>query len=301
MSGDRKDIHETYISEDTSMSDLWNVWYSELHDGLSGLTIKVDRIVESINSPYQRIDVLKTKDFGKILVLYGSLMVCEKDNNAYNEMLAHVPLFVHPSPKRVLIIGGGDCGCLSEVLEHPEVESVTMCELDEAVVEISRRHFPHLTRGLDDPRANVVFRDGKKFIEETDEKFDVILMDLSDPVGPAADLFQKSFHAKMKDRLADGGILVPQTESPYYNERTVRALFKNLGELFPICRMYTCFMPIYPSAYWSFAFCSLKHDPLEDFDQDRWGELGLKTSYYNAEVHRGCFALPQFVRDMLAS
>jgi len=293
-----KRIEDTYIAEE-GMSDLWNVWYSELHDGLSGLTIKVDRIVESTQSEFQRIDVLQTEDFGKMLVLYGSLMVCENDNNAYNEMIAHVPLFCHPSPAEVLIIGGGDCGALTEVMKHPEVKHCLMCELDKMVVETSKKHLPELCAGLDDPRAELVFQDGKKFIEETDRKSDVIILDLSDPVGPAADLFQKAFHRKVFERLNDDGILVAQSESPFYNKRTVRSLYANLKGIFPIVRMYTCFMPIYPSGYWSFAFCSKKYDPLTDFDEPRWHKLGLSTRYYNAETHRGSFCLPQFVAELV--
>ena len=295
---ERDRIEDTYISEE-GMADLWNVWYSELHDGQSGLTVKVNRIVESTQSEFQRIDVLETKDFGKMLVLYGSLMVCDNDNNAYNEMIAHVPLFTHPSPKQVLIIGGGDCGALTEVMKHPEVDSCLMCELDRMVVETSRKHFPKLCVGVDDPRARLVFQDGKKLIEETDDMFDVIILDLSDPVGPAADLFQKEFHEKVYERLSDDGILVAQSESPFYNKKTVRSIYANLKQVFPIVRMYTCFMPIYPSGMWSFAFCSKKYDPLADFDEQRWLDLALSTQYYNAETHRGAFALPKFARDLL--
>ena len=293
-----KKINETYIAEE-GMSDLWNVWYSELHDGLSGLTIKVDKIIESKKSDFQRIDVIDSKDFGKLLVLYGSLMVCDNDNNAYNEMITHPPLFVHPNPEKVLIIGGGDCGALTEVLKHPEVKECTMCEIDELVVETSKKHFPYLTEGLKDSRANALFQDGKKFIEDSDELYDIIILDLSDPIGPAADLFQKEFHQKVFDKLKDDGILVAQTESPFYNQKTVKALFKNFKEIFPIVKMYTCFMPIYPSGYWSFGFCSKKYDPVSDFDQNRYNKLNLTTRYYNDETHIGSFALPQFIKDLL--
>lgn len=287
-----------YITED-GMTDLWNVWYSELHDGLSGLTVKIDKVIESTQSEFQRIDVIDTKDFGKMLVLYGSLMACDNDNNAYNEMITHVPLFSHPSPKKVLIIGGGDCGALTEVMKHPEVEKCIMCEIDKEVVEVSKRHFPYLTEGINDPRTELLFADGKKFIEETDEKFDVIILDLSDPIGPAADLFQKEFHQKVYDCLNDDGILVAQTESPFYNKKTVTSLFENFSDIFPIAKMYTCFMPIYPSSFWSFGFCSKKYDPLKDFDQERYDELKLVTKYYNNDIHYGAFALPQFAKELL--
>lgn len=291
-------IEDEYITEE-GMSDLWNVWYSELHNGLSGVTIKVDRLIESTESEFQRIDVIETKDFGKMLVLYGSLMVCDNDNNAYNEMLAHVPLFVHPAPKKVLIIGGGDGGTLTEVMKHPEVESCLMCEIDKKVVETSKRHFPYLTKGLDDPRASVIYQDGKVFMRDTQELFDVVLLDLSDPVGPAADLFQKTFHQQVFNRLDADGIMVAQSESPFYNQRTVRAMYLNLREVFPIVKMYTCFMPIYPSGIWSFAFCSKRYDPLADFNDRRYSQLNLTTRYYNADAHRGSFLLPEFIKKLL--
>lgn len=293
-----KRIDDTYITED-GMQDLWNVWYSELHDGQSGLTLKVNRIVESKKSNFQRIDVIENNDFGKLLVLYGSLMVADNDNNAYNEMIAHVPLFSHPAPKQVLIVGGGDCGALTEVVKHPEVEKCTMCEIDKMVVETSEKHFPHLTRGLTDPRARVVFEDGKSYVERGKDQFDVVILDLSDPIGPAADLFQKKFHQRVYEQLKEDGILVAQTESPFYNQKTVRSLYRNLKEIFPIVKMYTCFMPIYPSSYWSFAFCSKKYDPLADFDEKRCEKLKLKTRYYNAEIHRASFALPEFVKRLV--
>jgi spermidine synthase len=293
-----KPDEEKYITE-AGMLDLWNVWYSELHNGLSGLTVKVDRIIESTQSEFQRIDVLESKDFGKMLVLYGSLMACDNDNNAYNEMLTHVPLFVHPAPKKVLIIGGGDGGALTEVMKHPEVESCLMCEIDKKVVETSKKHFPYLTKGLDDLRAKVVYKDGKDFIRDTKGRFDVILLDLSDPVGPAANLFQKKFHQQVFERLNVDGILVAQSESPFYNQDTVRAMYRNLRDIFPIVKMYTCFMPIYPSGIWSFAFCSKKYDPIADFDEKRCTRLHLTTRYYNTEIHCGSFMLPEFVKKLL--
>lgn len=293
-----KNINKAYITEE-GMTDLWNVWYSELHDGQSGLTLKVDRIIESKKSDFQRIDVIENRDFGKLLVLYGSLMVCDNDNNAYNEMISHVPLFAHPAPKNVLIVGGGDCGALTEVLKHPEVEHCTMCEIDKKVVETSEKYFPHLTRGLTDPRAKVLFEDGKTYIGRGKNQFDIIILDLSDPVGPAADLFQKEFHQQVFRQLKEDGILAAQTESPFYNQGTVKSLYKNLGEIFPIVKMYTCFMPIYPSGYWSFGFCSRKYHPLDNFDQNRYDKLNLRTKYYNDDVHRAAFALPQFVRKLI--
>lgn len=291
-------VKDTYIVEE-GMSDLWNVWYSELHNGQSGLTLRIDKIHESTTSEFQRIEVIENKDFGKMLVLYGSLMVCDNDNNAYNETIAHTPLFVHPKPKDVLIIGGGDCGALTEAVKHPDVENITMCEIDRKVVEVSKKHFPYLTEGLNDKRTNLIFEDGKKFIEGSDKKYDVITLDLSDPIGPAADLFQKTFHQRVYDQLNDDGIMIAQTESPLYNKETVQMLFGNLSDIFPIAKLFTCFMPIYPSGLWSFAFCSKKYDPVKDFRNDKYDSLQLKTRYYNNESHLASFMHPQFIKDLL--
>jgi spermidine synthase len=296
--GRKKDVVEGYIVE-SSMADLWNVWFTELHQGNSGLTIKVKRLVESAESKFQRIDILETHDFGKMMVLYGSIMVADNDLSSYNEMIAHVPLFVHPKPDKVLIIGGGDGGALTNVMKHPEVKKAVMCEIDRKVVEISKKHFPKLTGGFDDRRARVVYRDGKDFVYKSKGKFDIVLLDLSDPIGPAADLFQKEFHQKVYDKLNDDGIMVAQSESPYFNELTVRRMFANLRGIFPIVKMYTAYVPIYPSCYWSFAFCSKKYHPIIDLDVDRYKKLRLKNNYYNLDVHIGAFALPQFVKKMI--
>ena len=255
--------------------------------------------MESDRSEFQRIDVFENKWFGKTLALYGSLMVAENDHNAYNEMITHVPLFVHPQPKQTLIIGGGDCGALTEVMKHPEVEQCIMCELDEKVVKTAQRHFPALTEGLSDPRAKLLFQDGKEFILNGNDKYDVVMLDLSDPIGPAADLFQMPFHRAVFDRLNDGGILVAQAESPYFNQEAVASMYHNLSQIFPIVRLFTCFMPIYPSGYWSFLFCSKGPDPVRDLKIDRWDKLGLKTRYYNIETHKAAFALPQFVKKII--
>ncbi len=298
--GKKKDVSEKYIIE-SSMEDLWYVWFTELHLGNSGITVKIKRLVESVQSKFQRIDILEAEDFGKMLVLYGSIMVAENDLSSYNEMITHVPLFTHPKPDKVLIIGGGDGGALTNVMKHPEVKKGVMCEIDKTVVEVSKRHFPKLAKGFDDKRARLVFRDGKKYIENGKEKFDVILLDLSDPIGPAAELFQKSFHRNVFDRLNEDGIMVAQSESPYYNELTVEQMYRNLREIFPIVKMYTAFVPIYPSCYWSFAFCSKKYHPIVDFDIERYKKLKLKNNYYNMDMHIGSFALPEFVKKMIGA
>ncbi len=281
------------------MTNLWDLWMTELHQGKSGLTVKIKGLLESTQSKFQRIDVLDTEDFGKMLVLYGSMMVADNDLTSYNEMIAHVPLFVHPKPNKVLIIGGGDGGALTNVMKHPEVKSATMCEIDRMVVEVCQRRFPKLATGFKDKRAKLLFRDGTKYIENSKQKFDIILLDLSDPVGPAADLFQKKFHQRVFNTLNDDGIMVAQSESPYFNQKTVKQMYKNLRNIFPIVKMYTAHVPIYPSAYWSFAFCSKKYHPIDDFDAARYKKLKMKNNYYNADTHLGAFCLPEYVKELI--
>ncbi|HSG99440.1 MAG TPA: polyamine aminopropyltransferase [candidate division Zixibacteria bacterium] len=284
----------------SELQSSMKLWYTEMHGDHSGSIYRVDKILESRESKFQRIDVFESPKLGKTLALYGSLMAADGDYNAYNESLAHTPLFVHANPQEVLIIGGGDCGCLTNVLKHPEVKRCTMCELDKEVVEASKRHFPRLTKGLADKRAHVVFQDGKKFLATTKKKFDVIILDLSDPIGPAADLFREKFHKRVFDCLKEDGILVAQSESPYYNQTIIKAMYANLSKIFPIVRMYTCHMVIYPSALWSFAFCSKKYHPLDDFDYERYKKLArqMKNEYYNDDIHFGSFALPEYVKKL---
>ncbi|NLU50982.1 MAG: polyamine aminopropyltransferase [Syntrophomonadaceae bacterium] len=281
------------------MADLWNVWYSELHQGRAGLTVKVKQVVYSGQSPFQRIDILDTYEFGKMLVLYGSIMITERDEYIYHEMISHIPLFTHPNPRKVLVIGGGDGGTVREVLKHPEVEQVTLVEIDEMVVEKCKEYFPEVACELTNPKTRILFQDGARFMEETDEKFDIILIDSPDPVGPAEVLFQKKFHQNVFDRLNDDGIMVAQSESPFYNQRTLRRMYENLSGIFPLAMIYWAYIPTYPSGIWSFTLCSKQYHPLQDFKREQYRALGIKTNYYNEGIHQAAFVLPNFVKNAI--
>lgn len=287
------------VIREESMTDLWNVWFTEMHQNRVGLTIKVKRLLYSGESPFQRIDVLDTYEFGKMLVLYGSIMITEKDEFVYHEMLSHVPCFTHPDPKQVLVIGGGDGGTVREVLKHPEVERVTLVEIDQMVVEKSLEYFPEVSYQLKNPKTRILFEDGEKFLATTEEKFDVILCDASDPIGPAEVLFQKKFHQMAYDCLKEDGIFVTQSESPFYHQRTLRRMYDNLKDIFPIVRVYWAYIPTYPSAIWSFTLCSKKYDPVADFDAVRYEKSNITTKYYNDGIHKAAFVLPNFIKDVL--
>lgn len=292
-------MSENDIIREESMADLWNVWYSELHQGRAGLTVKVKQVVYSGQSPFQRIDILDTYEFGKMLVLYGSIMITERDEYIYHEMISHIPLFTHPNPRKVLVIGGGDGGTVREVLKHPEVEQVTLVEIDEMVVEKCKEYFPEVACELTNPKTRILFQDGARFMEETDEKFDIILIDSPDPVGPAEVLFQKKFHQNVFDRLNDDGIMVAQSESPFYNQRTLRRMYENLSGIFPLAMIYWAYIPTYPSGIWSFTLCSKQYHPLQDFKREQYRALGIKTNYYNEGIHQAAFVLPNFVKNAI--
>lgn len=287
------------IIREDSMTDLWNVWFSELHQNRAGLTVKVKQLLYSGESPFQRIDILDTYEFGKMLVLYGSIMITEKDEYMYHEMLGHVPMFTHPDPRQVLVIGGGDGGTIREVLKHPEVERATLVEIDEMVVRKSQEFFPEVAGQLTNPKCRVLFEDGEKYLANTQEKYDVILCDSADPIGPAEVLFQKNFQQMAYDCLNDDGIFVTQSESPYFHQRTLKRVYDNLCQIFPIVKVYWAYMPTYPSGVWSYTLCSKKHDPLIGFDQARYQRVNLETRYYNDDIHRASFMLPNFLKTLL--
>lgn len=285
------------LVREESMENLWNMWFTELHKGRVGLALKVSRVLYSEVSDFQRIDVIETEQFGRALVLYGSIMITEKDEFVYHEMISHVPLNVHPKPARVMIIGGGDGGTLREVMKHEEVEQATMVEIDRQVVEVSQRFFPQVSTAFNHPKAHLIYDDAAHFIDTTDSIFDVILADTSDPIGPAEVLFQRSFYQAVYDRLGEDGIFVPQTESPLLNQESIKKIYQNLRAVFPVVRMYLAHVPTYPGALWSFAFCSKRYDPLTDFEATRCVQEGLR--YYNADLHRGSFALPTYVQELI--
>ncbi|MGE5371700.1 MAG: polyamine aminopropyltransferase [Solirubrobacterales bacterium] len=286
------------IRED-SMTDLWNVWFTELHQNRAGLTLKVNRLLYSGESAFQRIEIMDTYEFGKMLVLYGSIMITEKDEFVYHEMISHIPLFTHPNPKEVLVIGGGDGGTIREALKHPEVERATLVEIDEMVVRKCQEYFPEVAGKLDDPRVRLKFEDGEKYLATTKDKYDVIMCDASDPIGPAEVLFQKPFHQTAYDCLNDDGIFVTQSESPFFHQRTLRRIYDNLKSVFPIVRVYWAYIPTYPSAIWSFTVCSKKYDPIKDFDLARYQAQKPVTKYYNDGIHQAAFQLPNFVKAAL--
>ncbi len=275
--------------------DALSLWVTETHQNSMRLGFKVEKTLFSGRSRFQQVDVVQTRDHGVMLLNDGLVMLSERDEFIYHEMIAHVPLFVHPNPRRVLVIGGGDGGTVREVLRHPGVERVVMVEIDEMVVNACRKYMPEVSCALDDPRLELRIEDGIKFVAETEEGFDVILVDSTDPIGPAAPLFNKEFYSGVSRLLTEEGILISQAESPFYNQEIQRPMLLNQRPFFEKLHIYLFSNLTYPGGLWSFGFASGKRCPLKDFDPDRPARSGIETRYYNPGVHRASFMLPTFM------
>jgi len=273
-----------------------NLWIRDNWDQGKGrsVAIKLKCALESFQSRYQKIDVYQTECFGKMLMLDDVIMFTEFDEFAYHEMIAHVALHVHPNPKRVLIIGGGDGGALREVLKH-DVEGVHLCEIDEEVINVSKQYFPTLTSGFDDSRLRVYYEDGAKFIKDKRGAYDIIVVDSTDPWGPAEVLFEEEFYRDMHDALTNEGIVITQSESMFYDQDTIQNLFDFNKKIYPIVKYYYTLVPTYPSGTIGFSFCSKKYDPVKYLRAIKID--GLK--YYNRDVHNAAFALPNFIKEII--
>lgn len=283
--------------EDFSNYGSWNMWYSELHKAKVGITFKVNEVISTEQSPFQKISIFNTEEYGKVLLLDSAIMLTERDEFVYHEMISHPALFVHPDPKNVLVIGGGDGGTLREVAKHTNVEKMKLVEIDGLVIEKAKQYLPFVACGFDDPRVEVSVADGIDYVQNTNDTYQIILVDSADPVGPAEALFKKEFFMSCSDRLGDDGILIAQSESPFYHADTVRATYEKFKSVFPIVEIFTVWIPTYPSGLWSFAFCSKKYHPIKDFHESKYQDYGYQ--YYNKDLHRGAFAVPSFVKRLL--
>ncbi|WP_127717465.1 polyamine aminopropyltransferase [Halobacteriovorax sp. HLS] len=276
-----------------------SLWIEEFQTQHSSYKFEVEKTLFSGQSEFQSVDVVQTKGHGKMLLNDGLIMVTERDEFSYHDMISHVPLFVHPNPKNVLVIGGGDGGTAREVIRHQGVQKCTMVEIDKMVVDACREFIPLTAKDLDHPKMNLIIGDGVKFVKETKEKFDVILVDSTDPIGPAAPLFGPEFYNDVKDCLTEDGIVVSQGESPWYDTHIQKGLIEVLDQVFGNVFLYTFSNLTYPGSLWSFTFATKKYHPVNDFDEARVEKSGLDFTYYNKGIHKAAFALPTFVRNNL--
>lgn len=257
---------------------------------------KVEKVLHREQSDFQEVSIIETTGFGRALVLDGILQTTEKDAYIYNEMITHVPLATHPNPKQVCIIGGGDCGAAREAARYP-VESIDMVEIDPKVVEVSLKYLPSVAGGKPDPRIQFLYEDGAAFVRNKKAAYDVIAVDSSDPIGPAAVLFEEAFYQDVYAALKEDGLMVCQSESPVFHEDVFIHVHRTLKKLFPIVRTYLATVPTYPGGIWSFTLASKKHDPLSEMAAQRLRDE--ETKYINRELFQGCFQLPTYVKKMI--
>ena len=277
------------------------LWFSENHTPDVQLSLRVDRQLYSRKSDYQKIDVLETPEFGKVLVLDGNIMLTERDEFIYDEMITHVPMAVHPCITRVLVIGVGDGGVVRELTRYDQIERIDLVEMDEMVAEACRQYLPKNAGRLDDDRVHIYYEDALKFIRRCENKYDLIIVDSNDPFGPSEGLFTREFYGNCYKALKADGIMVNQQGSPFYAEdaMAMQRSHKRIVNTFPISRVYQAHIPTYAAGYWLFGFASKKYHPIEDLNPERWNSQHLRTRYYTTRLHVGAFYLPAFLEEML--
>ncbi|GAA72087.1 polyamine aminopropyltransferase [Pseudoalteromonas sp. BSi20439] len=273
-------------------------WFTEISDrDGSAFSLRINKKLDEKQSPFQKVEMFETTDFGNLMIIDGCTMVSSRENFFYHEMISHPALLAHPNPKNVVIIGGGDCGTLREVLKHPSVETVTQIDIDEVVTQMSLKYFPELCESNNDPRATVMFDDGIKYMREAaGESIDVVIVDGTDPVGPGEGLFNHAFYTSCLNALRPGGILVQQSESPLMHmpllvemrEAMLSVGFNDLQTLpFP--------QPIYPSGLWSVTLAR-KSEAFDGFREDGAAIIAEHSEYYNGGIHHGALATPNYMK-----
>lgn len=278
--------------------------WSQDWDPITKLSIKVSRQLHSETSKYQQIDFYESSTYGRFFTLDGLMMVNEKDEFVYHEMITHVAMATHPDIKKILIIGGGDGGTSREAARYEQVEKIDMVEIDERVVRLCETYLPVTAGHLSvDKRIHLHFTDGYQFVlDAPKESYDLVIVDSTDPIGPGEGLFTRDFYSNCHRILKEDGILINQHESPYYDFHVhgMHRAHLRIKELFPIVNVYQYHMPTYPSGHWLFGFASKKYHPIKDHKPEQWEARGMRTKYYNSEIHKGSFALPNFVKEKMS-
>jgi len=274
-------------------------WFTQEDFGAVRLSLHASELLHDERTPYQHIAIYDTAYFGRVLTLDGTVMLTERDEFAYHEMIAHVPLCTLPEPRDVLIIGGGDCGTLREVLRHPGIERVVQCEIDECVTRACRRHLPWVDGAIRDPRAELVFADGTRYVGDHERSFDLVIVDSTDPRDLAIGLYLEEFYALVCRALKPGGVMTAQAETPFWAASMVRAMYEQIRGAFRYATGYLAWIPTYSSGCWNLAYASNGRTERDHFAADRAEEVTRSSRYYNARVHAASFALPNFARDVI--
>lgn len=277
------------------------LWFSEFHAPDVKHSIRVRKHLYSKKSDYQQIDIFDTPEFGKVLALDGNVMLTERDEFIYDEMITHVPMAVHPNIQDVLVIGVGDGGVVKELTRYDQIKRIDLVEMDPQVVEACRIYLPENACQLDDNRVNLHFDNALRFIRKSKDEYDLIIVDSPDPYGPSEGFFTREFYGSCYNALKSDGIMVNQQGSPFYTHdaEAMKRSHMRIYNTFPISRVYQAHIPTYAAGYWLFGFASKKYHPIDDLDIPRWKEKNLKTNYYTSKLHIGAFYLPAFLERML--
>ena len=268
------------------------LWFTEDQTKDLRISCRVKEVLYHGRSKYQEIVVVDTYEYGRLMALDGAIQITEKDEFTYHEMMAHVPLHAHPSPRKVLVIGGGDGGTLREVAKHSEVESIELVDIDEEVIKVSKRFFPTVSVGFDDDRVQVKVEDGVEYVKQRKGYYDVVIVDSTDPVDIAKVLFEEPFYRSIHEALKDDGVFVAQTESPFCELDILRGAYENIKRVFENVWIYWGAMPTYPSGMWTYTIGSKRYDVTVPRRA-----CTVETRYYSSEVHKAAFSLPPFVRE----
>lgn len=246
-------------------------------------------------------DIFETPEFGRVLTLDGNVMLTERDEFIYDEMIVHVPMAVHKEAKDILVIGAGDGGVVRELTRYDRVERIDLVEMDPQVVEACRAYLPGNACRMDDRRVHIYFENALKYIRRCEEEYDLIIVDSSDPFGPSEGLFTREFYGSCFNALKEDGIMVNQQGSPFYAEdaSAMQRSHKRIASTFPISRVYQAHIPTFAAGYWLFGFASKKYHPIDDLDAESWKALNMRTRYYTTKLHIGAFYLPAFLEEML--
>ncbi|WCK54387.1 polyamine aminopropyltransferase [Aneurinibacillus sp. Ricciae_BoGa-3] len=274
---------------------MGGMWYTEKQTENFGITIKINKTLHTEQTDFQKLDMVETAEFGNMLFLDGMVMTSIKDEFVYHEMVAHPALHTHPNPENVLVVGGGDGGVIREVLKHKSVKKATLVEIDGKVIEYSKKYLPEIAGELDNPRVEVKVDDGFMHIVKSKNEYDVIFVDSTEPVGPAAPLFERGFYQGIYEALKEDGIFVAQTDNPWFKADLIKKVNRDVKEIFPITKVYIANIPTYPSGMWTFTMGSKKYDP-EALDANSIPEL--ETKYYTPRLHGAAFVLPKFVEEL---
>lgn len=270
------------------------LWVTEYQTPSLGFSCKVSETLRVEDTPFQHLSVVRTEQFGKMLLLDGMVQTTELDEYIYHEMISLIALNSHPHPGNVLIIGGGDGGTLREVVRHPLVEKGTLVEIDERVVQASRDFFPMLAASFDEAKSELLIADGIEYVRDNKNSFDLVIVDSTEPVGPAVELFSKGFYQDVFEALKDDGMLVAQSESPFFNEDVIKMAYGGIKEIFPIAKLYLASIPTYPSGLWSFTVGSKNYDPEKISFKGN-----MECRYYSPEIHQAAFKLPAFTKKIM--